>query len=293
MISENLMKKIISEQKKEMELAHKLARELTRLGIELTPRQRRECINFVSVRSNYLELQSSGLDKRSIEVDLRFRIGTLTRASDQLAKDGKPFELSGDEFINRQIFLALLESAYLDQEKRTKKNIRDALALDMHLWVIHQILVQNKISKPAYELTFILTKIGYWRVFGESLKAGTIENRISKARRFIQEAIKHGACAPDLISDTPHWNSEAFISTLCNGQRDREKIWRKVLGVTKLRDTPWDQAVSDLGGKLPRFKVQIKMMDAALKDEGEYGMPLPKLLDYLPRKYQKIMNQLF
>ena len=294
MVSNNTIKGKLLYQVQEMDLGSKLAQEIYSLGINLNNRQRTEVINFVRCRTHSLDLQSGALDKRHIEKDLQFRLGTLKQVSMQVLRDQSSYELSIDGFIERQIFLALVESASLIQERKVQSNIRDDLALDFHLWVLNQMLIKYGVAKPSHALASILRRAGYWRGRGAALKVPTIQNKILRANKLIQEAAKRGAChSVDLISDSSRWHSEKFISTLSQGCSRCSKIWIQTLGVKGATDTPWNLAILDLRRKLPSLAEQIRSVGESLKDEGEYRMPLKQILDYLPRKYQGSFQHLF
>ncbi|ASD64249.1 hypothetical protein [Bdellovibrio bacteriovorus] len=279
---------------KEMELVSRMAIELSKLGIELSPHQRRAVVSSVRIRTNFLSLQNSGLDKRSVRKDLQFRMVTLSRSAEQLERDQNPYEFIEDDFIKRQLFLAVLEKAFLIQEEKIKSNIRDAQAIDFHLWVLHQILVENGLLKPTHVLTAILKKVGYWRGFGESLKVGTVQNRISRAKKLVDKAIKKKAChMPKVISEWPRWNSEDFVSKLSQGCPKCAKIWDKILGRVAHEVAPWDLAIAELKEEIPYFSEAIGVVADSLGGEGEAAMPLPKLLDYLPHRYQGAIMHLF
>lgn len=294
MAIKNTIKDKLSYQVQEMDLGSKLAQEIYSLGINLNNRQRTEIINFVRCRTHSLDLQSGTLDKRQIEKDLQFRLGTLKQISKQISRDQNSYEASNDDLVTRQIFLALIETASLIQERKVKTNIRDDLALDFHLWVLNQMLKEHEVTKPAHVLALILRKVGYWKGRGAALKVPTIQNKILRANKLIQEAQKRGAChSVNLISESSRWHSEKFISTLAQGCSSCSKIWIEILGVGGVKNTPWSLAVLDLKKKIPLLTAQIQDVGDSLPGEGEIGMPLEQILDFLPRKYQGSFLHLF
>lgn len=294
MTSKNTKTDRYSNVPKEMELVSKIAKQLSTEGVDLNPCQRREIVNFVRARTHYLELQNGRLDKRKVEKDLQFRVSTLRRISEQLVRDGNPYDFAGDEFIERQLFLTILERAFLIQEKKVKSNLRDALGLDFHLWSLNQILIEGGVAKPTHVLTDLLGKAGYWKGFGTSLKAVTVQNKISRAKKLIDLAIKKKAChMPLIISEWPRWHSEDFVLKLSQGCPKCANIWLGVLGDIKPEVNPWSFAVLDLRKSLPYFSEAIGLVDESLRAGGEVGMSLPKLLGYLPRRYQGAILHLF
>lgn len=275
--------------KKEFELAQNLSNELLKIDINLTPRQRRNVINFVRLRTNYLELMNSGLDKRSIEKDLDFRLSTLNRISKQLIRDRNPYNFGNDDFIKRQTFLALVEKASLVEERKAKINTSDALALDFHLFLMNEMLDEHDIVKPAHTLASILNKAGYWKGYSGALKVSTIQNKISRARRLIKKAVAMKAChAPESISQSPRWHSNESISHLSQDCPKCAKIWAKVLNIEESGTSSWNLALLELKNENPALSEQIDHLENCLKE-----MPMMQIVDYLPMRYRGVFDQLF
>lgn len=294
MNSQNTGKDMVSLIGKDSDLGSKLILEIIDIGVPFSSLLHREVMNLVSLRSHYLNIRNNGLDKDKIDKDLRFRKNTLKRVLIQMKRDQNPYNFTQDDFIKRQIFLALLETALLARERMLKINVGDMQSLNFHLWKLNQILTAHEIPKPTNTLEVLLKKCGYWKGLGASLGVRTIRNKVSLASQLIDEAKRKGAChLPAAIPEWPKWQSEEFARGMAKGCPQCNKAWTKTLAVKASRKSAWRLGAMALKKELPDWSAQIKFMDEYVDSEGENAIPLKELHDYLPLKYRDSFLHLF
>lgn len=270
----------------DLELLNEMNKEFQALGVGYDSKLSRSLMDFVQMRANFMiyrKLQS----QRKLQTKLNSRLNLIKSALDQVQKDKGYFDNRfTQEFINRHLFVALIEKAILISDELNKKKPQDTLTFSFHLWNFKQALTQKKIHKPVEVIAHILEKTNAIEGIGGGWSSRTISNKISKAQELIALSKKYGAChEPRFTGESPKAESFHFIQSLSNGCDDCMKAWEKVFKIKKMKETAIQKAGKDISKEFPELKRIVFEIENRIKT-----MPLSELLDRIPKSLRGVIS---
>lgn len=126
-----------------------------------------------------LQTRKTTRSKRDLENNLKFRLNTIRRLTEQLERDRPTIDdLLGSDFLDRQLYFALFEKATLIFERSEGLNFRDSSSLDDELLKLINYLKLLKIAKPAETLASAILRSD---ILENTWTSRTIQNKISRA----------------------------------------------------------------------------------------------------------------
>ncbi len=268
------------------QLIDRLHKEFYKLEIEFNPKLNRSIIDFVQMKSHFLAYRKFQ-SKRKLESNLRARMNLIRSVCRQVKRDKEYFDNPiSDDFLNRHLFIALIENAVLIDEKLNKKSPTDTLAFGFHLWHFKRLLVQQGIVKPVETIAAIFEKTGAVQGISAGWGVATIQNKISKVQELVDASKRLGACHdPRQIWEYPKTDSLLFIKTISGGCENCVEAWQKVIRIKKSDESSFKAAAKDLSTKYPEVADRISDFTTQLQE-----MPLKEILDRTPRHLRGVMG---
>ncbi|MBX3041118.1 MAG: hypothetical protein KF789_10470 [Bdellovibrionaceae bacterium] len=270
----------------EAEMSGHLAKELTLLGADLNPALIRNCIDLALMRKNYLQYQDFG-SIRDLEKSLRQRMTTLKAVVRLADRDKHYFNHPGEEeFVERHLFVALLEKSVLVSAARNRADLRGSLTFGFHLWFLKSELKRQGVAKPVDSIAYLLQKVGFTKGFPGGWRAKSIYNRITTAQRLISKSKTLGAChEPRLIGDWHKAETPEFTKKLSGGCRRCKSAWEKVFRIEKNEKAAHEVAAAELILEYPSLKKRVLSVVRNISD-----MHLLSLHDRIPKRLLGIVN---
>lgn len=231
------------------------------------------------MRHNFLSFRE--LPKEQLEANLSGRLVLIRAALNQAKKDSGYFEHPfADQFVDRHLFVALVEKALLVAEETNKNDPRDTRAFGFHLWVLKKEFARQNISKPIESITALLEKSGAIKEIAQQWSVGTVRNKVSRVQEMVNLSKKKGAChEPRLIGDCPKVESFRFIQSITNGCVNCTVIWKDLLKVNSSKDIPFELAAKALAKEYPELSKPLSAYMKYVRD-----MNLGEILERSPQE---------
>ena len=274
----------------ELEIISNLQKALHEQGITLNPKINRAVTNLAKLKVQFLHYKNSR-EKRSLKNNLEIRINTIKKVTEQMKKDKGYFSLqSSIEYLNDQLFLALIENAGITHDLTIKNKPNDTLAFSFHLWGLRRLLEQGQIKKPVETLSVVLEKSGYLKGLTTQWKTTTINNKCSSAQIFINKSRQLGACHdPKYFGSWPQVSSLQFAESISGNCEKCKRVWQKVLFTIENESSLIHKSAMSLSKRLPSHKNNL----LEIAHNSRNNMPIEDLLKKIPHSMQNLVTYLF
>lgn len=263
--------------------ASDLAQIFHKYGVNVNPNFASRIIDLALMRETFLVCKEYQ-QKRRLTEKLALRLEVIRKAYGLSVLDQKSHISSNEQFIERHLFLAIIENAILLNDNFNRSDLRDTTAFNFHLWLINKLIAEQKINKPVETLTFVLEKAHFSAGISSKWASTTIYNRITKASGLIEEFNRlGGCCTPRRIGSWSKVNSLLFVKSISSECENCLNTWKKIFGVEDIDNFELKKSIEKLSQELPELKNNLQLVFEKLAHGSEYSFSLEKMLEYLPR----------